>query len=74
MWWVEQAEREAKAERQARLRQTRGRRRVDQRLKNYYCNYLLPQFYAEAEVLLSRAIELHATPRSAANTTAVLTH
>ncbi len=56
MWWVEQAERETENETQARYRQKKARRWVDQRLKDYYVNDLLPQSYAEAEALLNRAI------------------
>ncbi len=56
MWWVEQAEREAARETQARYRQKKARLWVDQRLKDYYRDDLLPPSYAEAEALLNRAI------------------
>ncbi len=58
MWWAEEAELTAEEERQARLRQKKARRWVDQRLKDYYRNDLLPQSYAGAEALLDRAIAL----------------
>ncbi len=44
--WAEEAEREAEEERRARLRQKKARRWVDQRLKDYYRDVLLPQSYA----------------------------
>jgi hypothetical protein len=57
MWWSEQAERAADEERQARFRQKKARRWVDERLKDYYRDYLLPRSYAGAEALLNRAIQ-----------------
>jgi hypothetical protein len=55
--WAEQAEREAEEERRARLRQKKARRWVDQRLKDYYSDVLLPQSYAGAEVRLAEQAE-----------------
>ncbi len=51
MWWSEQAERAAEEERQARFRQKKARRWVDERL------HLLPRSYVGAEALLNRAIQ-----------------
>ncbi len=57
MWWAaEQVECAAQKEREAKYRQKRVRRWVDQRLKDYYRDDLLPPSYAEAEALLNRAI------------------
>ncbi len=57
MWWAaEQVERAAQKDTQAKYRQKKARRWVDQRLKEYYRDDLLPQSYAEAEAVLNRAI------------------
>ncbi len=57
MWWAaEQVECAAQKERKAKYRQKRARRWVDQRLKDYYRDDLLPPSYAEAKALLNRAI------------------
>ncbi len=57
MWWSEQAERAAEEERRARVRQKKARRWVDERLKDYYRDYLLPRSCAGAEGLLNRAVQ-----------------
>jgi hypothetical protein len=57
MWWAtEQVECAAQKDSEAKYRQKRARRWVDQRLKAYYSDDLLPRTYSNAEAVLNRAI------------------
>jgi hypothetical protein len=57
MWWAaEKVECAAQKDRDAKYRQKRARRWVDQRLKAYYRDDLLPRSYPDAEAVLNRAI------------------